>query len=242
MRLTDKGMRLKRRAEDIVSLARATEAELRQGQELSGTIAIGTGGFASSRLLATAIEAFHQKHPQVRFDFYVNSTEYVQERLEAGLLDFGVMMGAYDRRRFSGIDTGVQERWGLLMRSGDPLASQHAINSDDLCGSPIMTTAHTDLQEVLGQWAGRDLDRLDVVCTYNVVTNVAELVGHGVARALTIEGAVSMLDPSRFAFRPLEPELALRTCLVWRKSNGDSSLASTFLNLVKSMLGKQSNI
>lgn len=236
MKLTPAGTRLKHRAEDIVSLARATERELRQGDEIEGTVTIGTGGFASSRLLATAIETFHEKNPRVHFDFYVNSTEYVEERLEQGLLDFGVLLEPIDRRRFEHESLGVEERWGLLVRRGDPIAGKDAATPADLLSAPLMTTADADLQTMLGGWAGMELDRLDVVCTYNVVTNVAPLVDHGVARALTIEGAVGLLDPGRFAFLPLDPALAQRTAIAWRKSGPASRSAAAFLEHLKNML------
>ncbi len=64
--LTSDGLLLKRRAQEIVSLAEKTKRELTTEKELSGEIEIGSGEFKSFSLLADVIAAFSEKHPGKR--------------------------------------------------------------------------------------------------------------------------------------------------------------------------------
>ena len=77
--------------------------------------------------------------------------------------------------------------------------------------------------------------QLNLFATYNIITNVATLVHEGVAVALTIEGAVSLLEGDRLVFRPLYPELSMPSVLAWKKFPAHSRAASQFLEQVKRM-------
>ena len=233
--LTEAGVRLRRRAEEVVSLLEKMEKEFQAPDELSGVLSIGMGGLASSRFLAEAITRFQEAHPKVQFDLYSNSAEYVYERLEHGLLDFGLLLEPANVTRFAYLRMTDKERWGLFMHSGHPLASRKHILREDLLGEKLMTSPRISIQRELEQWLGCSLSRLDLLGTHNLITNAILLVEQGAAAALTLEGAVDLLCGERFVFRPLFPELAMTSVLAWLPRNNVGT-AAAFLAHVKSML------
>ena len=86
--LTDDGMLLRRRAQEIVELADKAERELQHlDAELTGEIAIGCGESVGMTFLSEHIRAFRRLHRQVQFRIYSANADDVKERIEKGLLD-----------------------------------------------------------------------------------------------------------------------------------------------------------
>lgn len=233
--LTDAGSLLYRRAEEVSTLMEKIETEFAEKTEVGGVIAIGSGGLAALQTISPVLDGFRRKYPKVQYRFYTNSAEHVKERLEQGLLDFGFLLGPIDVTKFDYIRMPEKERWGLLMQASHPLAHKDHITKEDLSDIPLITSDRLSIQKELATWLGKDLAKLNIFATYNIITNVAMLVDSGIAAALTIEGAVNLFEGSRMVFRPLYPELAMSSVLAWKKFHPDFSTAGKFLAYLKSM-------
>ena len=233
--LTDAGVMLRRRAEEVTSLMDKIESEFEMQSDIGGVISIGSGGLSASHVLPLVMEGFRQKYPKVQFQLYTNSAEYVKERLEQGLLDFGFLLEPVDVTKFDYIRIPQKERWGLLLSSKHPLAVKRYITKEDLMEERLITTNRLSIQKELENWFGVSFSELDVFATYNIITNVAMLVDSGVASALTIEGAVDLFEGERMVFRPLYPELSMTSVLAWKKFQPNFGAAGKFLDYFKSM-------
>lgn len=235
MTLTDAGVMLRHRAEEVVALMDKIENEFASQQEVGGVISIGSGGLNASHMLPAAMDGFRKKYPKVQFQLYTNSAEYIKEKLEQGVLDIGLLLEPVDVTKFDYIRMKNTEKWGLLLRTGHPLASKPYITKEDLIGEPLITTNRESIQKELENWLGDTLTKLDIFATYNIITNVAMLVDSGVASALTIEGAVDLFGSDRMVFRPLYPELSMSSVLAWKKYQPDFGAAGKFLEYLKSI-------
>ena len=94
--LTEAGMLLRRRAEEVVDMMYKIESEIETAGEVGGVISIGSGALKSSQFLPEVMSAFQKLHPKVRFEIYSNSSQYIKERMDRGLLDFGIMLEPID--------------------------------------------------------------------------------------------------------------------------------------------------
>ena len=233
--LTDSGVMLRRRAEEVVSLMGKLEQEFAQKEDIGGIISIGSGGLNASRMLPEIMDGFRKKYPKVQFQLYTNSAEYIRERLEQGLLDFGILLEPIDVIKFDYIRLKEKERWGVLLRAGHPLAKKESITREDLLHETLIMTNRASIQKELEHWFGQPLSSLDIFATYNIITNVAMMVDCGVASALTIEGAVSIFGGERMVFRPLSPELSMTSVLAWKKFQPNFGAAGRFLEHLKYM-------
>ncbi len=233
--LTDAGVMLRRRAEEVVALMGKIEHEFAQYEDIGGIISIGSGGLNASQMLPEIMDSFRREYPKVQFQLYTNSAEYIKERLEQGLLDFGLLLEPVDITKFDYIRLKEAERWGVLLRADHPLAQKPFVTKDDLLHEPLITTNRAALQKELEHWFGCPISGLDLFATYNIITNVAMLVDCGVASALTIEGAVRLFDRERMVFRPLWPELSMTAVLAWKKFQPNFGAAGKFLEHLKRM-------
>lgn len=234
--LTDAGVMLRRRAEEVAALMDKIESEFEAQDEIGGVISIGSGGLSASHILPSVMAGFRKKYPKVQFQLYTNSAEYVKERLDQGLLDFGFLLEPVDVTKFDYIRMKREERWGLLLQSDHHLARQEYVTKEDLANEPLITTNRLSVQKELENWLGTPFSELDIFATYNIITNVAMLVDGGVASALTIEGAVNLFEGERMVFRPLYPELSMTSVLAWKKFQPNFGAAGKFLDYFKSML------
>lgn len=233
--LTDAGVMLRHRAEDVVALMDKIEDEFEERGEIGGVISIGSGGLLAAHKFPAIMQSFRQKNPKVQFKFYTNSAEYVKERLDQGLLDFGMLLEPIDITKYDYIRMTDKERWGVLMRADNPLAAKEYITKKDLMLLTLITTDRLSLQKEMENWLGEPISSLDIFATYNIITNVAMLVNSGVASALTIEGAVDLFCGDKMTFRPLYPELSMTSVIAWKKFQPNFGAAGRFLQHFKSM-------
>lgn len=233
--LTDAGVMLRRRAEEVVQLVDKIEDEFQEQKDVGGTISIGSGGLYSSTVLPEIMEGFRKKYPRVQFELYTNNADNIKEQLDRGLLDFGLLLEPIDIAKYDYIRLKDVERWGIFMRTDSPLAQKEFITREDLQGIPLITTSRVSLQKEIANWFGGEFDELNIFATYNIITNVAMLVSSKAAHALTIEGAVNLFDPERLVFRPLYPKLCMTSVLAWKKFNPVFGAAGKFLEYFKSI-------
>ena len=236
LELTDAGVMLRRRAEEVVSLMDKIDDEFTHQKDIGGVISIGSGGLYATQTLPPLMESFRRQYPKVQFQIYTNSADHIKERLEQGLLDFGLLLEPVDVTRFDYLRMKEKERWGLLLRKGHPLAQKRFITQEDLIGETLITSDRLSIQKELESWLGDVRERLDIFATYNIITNAVMLVDSGIASALTIEGAVHLLATNRLVFRPLVPELSMTSVFAWKKFQPNFGAASVFLDYFKSML------
>lgn len=231
--LTDSGVMLRRRAEEVVSLMNKMDSEFREQEEISGVISVGSGGLMAAKILPELIEHFRERYPLVSFDIITGNADLIKERLEHGLLDFGILLEPVDIEKFDYLRLPTKEVWGVLFPADHKFACEQAITRKQLKELPLVLTSRTALRSEIEEWLRYPVSELDVIATMNLIDNVAPLAERGIACVLTIEGAVELFDPVRFAFRPLTPELSMTSVLAWKKLSPYSGAAGKFLEYIK---------
>ena len=240
--LTDSGVMLRRRAEEVVSLMNKIDSEFREQEEISGVISVGSGGLKAASVLPELIEHFRERYPLVSFEIITGTADHIKEKLEHGLLDFGFLLEPIDIEKFDYFRLPTKEIWGVLFPAGHPLASEKTITRQQLRVLPLVVTSRTALRGEIEEWLKYPVSELDVVATMNLIDNAAPLAERDIACVLTVEGAVDMFDPARFAFRPLKPELSMTSVLAWKKLSPYSGAAGEFLEYIKSIHSEHNKV
>lgn len=229
--LTDDGMLLRRRAQEIVELADKAEKELQHTQaELVGEVAIGCGESVGMTFLSKHICNFRKLHPQVQFRIYSANADDIKEHIEKGLLDMELLTEPVDIGRYSFLRTPQKDRWGVLVPNGHPLAIKEAVTSSDLLDVPLLVSGRETVRNELAGWLGDGAERINVAATYNLILNTANMVKNGVGIAVCFH-----LDyiSDGLTFVPLTPKLETGTVLAWKKDQTCSPAAEQFLGFVK---------
>lgn len=236
--LTNEGILLRRRAEEILSLVDRTEKELVEQEELvEGRIVIGCGELAAMQVLSEIIEDFHKKYPLVSYDIFTANADLVKEQMEKGLIDIGVLLEPIDMEKFDFIRLVGKERWVVLMRPEDPLAKKEAVSAKDLESLPLILPRRTNVQNELSNWLGDSFQSTKVLFTSNLSTNGAIMVQRGLAYSIAIEGSVPFWDKEKITYRPLYPELTANSVLAWKRQQPFTLAADKFIEHIKCFLG-----
>ncbi len=236
--LTNEGILLRRRAEEILQLVDKTEKELtEQDEQVEGKITIGCGEIASVQLLPELFESFHKKYPLVTFDIYTATADNVTEQMDKGLVDVGLLLEPIDIEKYDFIRLDIKERWVVVMRPDSPLAEKEFITAKDLSELPLIMPRRLKVQSELASWFGDYYDRLNVLFTSNLNTNGAVMVNGGLAYSIVIEGAMSFWDQSKITYRPLYPSLTATSVLAWKRGQPFSLASTKFIEHVKCLLG-----
>lgn len=231
--LTPEGMRLRKRAEEILDMVEKTEAEFAEAEEaVSGDVYIGGGETRVMRLIGSIIREMREEYPEIRYLLYSGNSADVTERLDKGLLDFGILIQPADVAKYDYVNLPDKDVWGVVLRKDSPLAAKEAITPQDLLNEPLIFSRQAIQRTAAGNeftdWFGADYDSLNVVATFNLVYNAAIMVEEGVGHAVTIDGLVKTGENSKLCFRLLEPRLEAGLNIVWKKYQVFSSAAEIF--------------
>ncbi len=234
--LTEEGMLLRKRAEEILDLVGRMEKEIAQSDDtVSGDIYIGTGETDGMRQIARTAKQLQEHSPGIHFHIVSGDAVDVCERLDKGLLDFGVLLGDIDKIKYHYLELPMKDTWGILMRRDSPLAQQERILPQDLWDKPLILSRQVDNKSGLYRWLGREPEQLHTVATYNLIYNASLMVDEGMGYAFTLDKLVNTRG-SQLCFRTLEPKLELGMYLVWKKSQIFSKAAELFLERLREQL------
>lgn len=229
--LTDDGVLLSKRAEEIVALMEKTEQELSADTALGGKVSIG--GLPGKKVLHAAAE-LRTEHPEVCFDFYSGDACEVVERLDHGSLDFAVLLEPVDAVKYDYVSLGERARWGLIMPGSCELAMKPVVKRDDICSVPLILHKRVGLQRTIEHWAQTDLEHMNVAATYNVLNgDPAALVRSGLGYVLITDAHLPARLDSGLCFRRLEPPLESSHALIWKRHAVLTKPAEAFLEKVK---------
>ena len=235
--LTEDGMLLFQRAKEIVALADLTESAFRSTDErIAGDIAIGCGETNGMRLLVDAMKEMRAAHPGVTFRLSSGNFEDISDRLDSGLVDFGLFVGDAAVAKYDYIKLPHSDAWGLLMRADDALAERATVRPQDLDGLALLCSRQAVTGNELSGWLGREYGELDIVATYNLIHNATYMVEAGMGCAVSIEGLVNT-SGTGLVFRPFEPALTARLSFAWKRGRQLSRAAAEFLKLLQSKIG-----
>ncbi len=228
--LTEEGRLLRKRAREILELTDKAQAEVREGtQAVTGEIYIGAGETHVMGLVARAVRALREQGHRIRFRLYSGNAEDVTERLDQGLLDFGILIEPVDLKKYDSLRLPGTDLWGVLMPKDHPLAQETVIRPHQLRQEPLLVSHQRLHQGQLLQWLGCDAADLDIAATFNLIYNAARMVEERVGLALTLDRLVSTGEDSLLCFRPLEPRMEVGLDIVWKKYQTLSKAAQLFL-------------
>lgn len=228
--LTEEGMLLKRRAQELVSLAEKTKQELSDKGQLSGDIAIGCGEIHSMGCFSEFLVSFRDKYPLIHYEIYSGNADNIKDRIERGLLDLGLLLEPVDIGKYGFIRMPQKEQWGVLVRKDSPLAHKKEIHPEDLVGIPLLSTKRELVQNELSNWFGEYADQIEVAASYNLIYNAAIMAEKNAGALLCIK-LESKFDS--LCFVPFSPQLELGSVLAWKKHQIFSKTTSAFLDHAK---------
>ncbi len=226
--LTEDGMLLRKRAEEILDLVGRTEKEIAQSDEsISGDIYIGTGETDGVRQIVKTARRLQKSYPGILFHIVSGDAVDVCERLDKGLLDFGILLGDIDKVKYNYMELPMKDTWGVLMQRSSPLAEKDAVSPRDLWDKPLILSRQVDNKSGLYRWLKKEPSELHTVATYNLIYNASLMVDEGMGYAFTLDKLVNTTGSS-LCFRPLKPRLELGMYLVWKKSQTFSRAMELF--------------
>ncbi len=238
--LTNEGMLLRRRAEEIIALSDKTMQELlAQEEQVEGIITIGAGELSAMEQIAELCGTFREKYPRVRFDFYTATADVVKEQIERGSVDIGILLEPISMEKFEFIRLSGTERWVVLMRQDDPLTQFDAIRATQLEGLPLVLPRRLNLQGELANWFGDRFEHLNIAYTGNLTTNIALLVQRGYGYSITLEGSLPFRERTEIVSRPLFPPLSASVAFAWKREQPMSTATRKFIEHARTLLAAE---
>lgn len=235
--LTEAGQLLRKRAEEIIELYNQTEAELSTpATGISGDIYIGGGESYVMGIIAKAARAVQRDYPNVKFHLFSGDSGTVSERLDKGLIDFGIFIEPFDLSKYDHLRLPQYDTWGVIMRKDSPLAEKDFITPEDLWDKPIIRSRQSIGKNKISEWFKKSSEELNIVATGNLLYNMSLLVEEGLGYAVTLDKIINTTGDSDLCFRPLYPELISHLDIAWKKYQVFPKCAEIFLKRLQEIL------
>jgi len=232
--LTEEGMILRKRAEEIMELVKKAEDEIALAEEpVAGDITVGAGETVGVRFLIRAAQSLMREYPQVHFSMISGDKITVLENLDRGLTDFGLVFGEFDKARYEFMPAPHVDRWGVLMRPDADLAQKEVVSPEDLQDKPLIISRQACQDNTLPTLLGREATEWNVVGCYNLLFNGALMVEEGIGYALCLDEIANTVGSGNLCFRPLEGQQGATMNLIWKKYQPFTKAADKFLERVR---------
>lgn len=234
MVLTNSGKLLKKRAQEIVELIDKSENEILCADTIvGGSISIGCGETEAMRFVTKAAIKVLEKNPSIQYDIYSATAEDVMERLDNGLLDFGIVIGDINIKKYNSLLLPMADTWGILSRKDSAFSAVDSVHKEDLLKVPLIFSKQALQEDELSTWFGENYTNLNIVATYNLIHNASIMVEEGVGVALCLGRLVNTSTISNFSFAPLDPKIEAPLHIIWKKSMTFSKASEEFLKTLK---------
>ena len=231
--LTEEGMLLKDRAEEIIEMVHKTKSDIMSsGEDVKGDIYIGCGETEAMQYVAEVIKEIQDAYPNIVFHIHSGNAEEVMEKLDKKLLDFGILIQPVDITKYDNITLPTSDTWGVLMRKDSPLAKFETVKLENLKNLPLITSRQVTRKSQNNdytKWFQGKFETLNIVATYNLIYNAALLVKSGIGYAVALDRLADTSSESELCFRPFEPKLEAKLDIVWNKFQVRSAAANLFL-------------
>lgn len=227
--LTEEGILLRKRAEDLVSMADKIIGEFSAMDDVTGgDIHFGLAESYQIHYLAREIKQFKELYPGLRYHISSGDTEQVTEKLDKGVLDFAVLAEEPDTAKYHYLTFPEADVWGLVMPSEHPLAKKESILADDIVGLPLFCSEQGWRRDI-PRWCGEKMDGLHLEGSFRLSYNASLFVREGLGLLLTFNRLIDTGPDSGLAFRPLAPKLETKMYLIWRKYQVFTPIAERML-------------
>lgn len=234
--LTEAGILFKKRAEEIIELIEKTEKELKeQNLLINGEIPIGAGEMKSTEIFPSIFKNFKERFPNVHYNFYTGNAEQIKEKIEHGLLDFGLLLEPTNIDNFEYIRLNIKEEWVVIMPSDDVLIEKPFITPKDLIGKSIILTKRKEIKSLIENWFDRYLEDVSIFATHNMTTNAAVLVEQKLGYAFVLKGSIYFYDKDKIVYKSLQPQVITNAVFVWKKHQIFSQSSKKFLEYIKEL-------
>lgn len=241
IKLTAEGVLLRKRAEDLVSMADKIEQEFVSLDDITGgDLYFGLAESYQISLLAREINTFKQSYPGLHYYITSGDTEQVAEKLDKGLLDFAVLAETPDPSKYESIIFPESDIWGVVMPGDVPLAKKKTIKVDDLIGLPLFCSGQSWINDIPG-WAKDKMDKLHLEGSFRLSYNASLFAKEHLGYLLTFDKLVDTSAESGLVFRPLTPKLETKLYLVWKKYQTFSPIAERFLKQIRQAFASSSS-
>lgn len=235
--LTEEGMILRKRAEEITALVQKTEDEITISDEyISGDIYIGAGETDAMCLIARVMKKVQQQYPDIHFHIVSGNTTDLIDRFENGLLDFCILFTEINELKYDSLKIPVFDTWGVLMNKESELAGKKYIMPEDLWDKPLIMSQQYDKDTPTSRWLKKDVSSLNVVATYNLVYNASRMAAEGLGYVLCFDKLVNVTGDSNLCFVPLKPTVQASMCIAWKKYQTFTKAAKKFIEALQEEL------
>lgn len=240
--LTEDGLLLRKRAEEIVSLSDKTIADIKYSDTLiGGDIAIGCAETEGLRTIIQMMMNVQHTYPNICFHISSGDKQNVLEDLERGLIDFGIFIDPIDKTNYNYLLLPRKEVLGIVARKDSSLAKKGYVTKEDLLNAPLILSRQLCEDSLLMRWFGKQLSDLHVVATYSLIFNAGLMVSEGMGYAIAIDKLIDINGNNNLCFLPLSPSIEANLYIMWKKQQLFSKAASKFLDELENTLNKKSD-
>ena len=235
MRLTEAGLALYQRAEQIVGLVDTTSREIREfDQGLRGTLAIGSPPGIGHLYMPPRMAEFHASYPDVNFQWREGNTYRVLELLNAHVIEVGIVRLPIDENSYELLPL-LTEPWVAVTRKRKARRQSGTITLPELAREPLLLMQRQQgifcHDMVWDELRAANVEPT-VFCESDNVTALLNLVELGLGAAIIPRSAAQLKTSNELHIMEITGcKLESAVAITWLRGQRLSAAAQQFLKM-----------
>lgn len=236
--LTPEGLALKRRGEQLITLADMTKAELSEMKSgMSGTLYLGHVDSNGPTLAADWIESFRKEYPNVTYNLWCGTVDDLTYKMRAGLLDLAITMSPSSSDLITSIPV-FSENWVAIIPSSHPLAKKTEawVTIEELSGNDLIISSRRSREEEARKWFSNTRNEPHFIVKTAHSSNAPKLVVKNIGIALFPASVAKNIPAGTdVVIKEISPAIKVDYLLSWNNETPPNALASKFIEHVRKM-------
>lgn len=237
LELTSEGHYLASKARDIIDLVDKTTSNITH-KEIFGEVHIGMAESSSIKPIAKAIKVLRKEHNQIIFDTFSGNAEQILEKINDGVIDFGVIIEPINKINYDSISLNRTDVWGILTTHDSEFKDMDKMSAESIINKPLIISRQQGVKKMILNELDLEDAQLNIVAKYNLLYNASIMVEECVGHALCLGGIVNTYNTS-LKFIPFQQDITSKLSVVWKKEKPLSVPAQLFLNQLKEILNSE---
>lgn len=238
VQLTDAGEIVYARAQQIVTSMEEVATELGDLMHLHrGTVRIGIPPMVGAAFFPAVLSGFHARYPQIALRLHEDGSKKVEQRLEEGVLDLGIMVLPVDEAVLESVPF-AHEDLRLVVHPNHPLAGRSQAAVRELRAEAFILfredfSLHDRIRRACQEAGFEPL----VICESSQWDFIGASVAANLGIALLPETICKRLDPAQVRIVKLvEPFIPWHLAIIWRKDRYMSFAARAWIEFARAHL------
>ncbi|MFC3746379.1 LysR family transcriptional regulator [Paenibacillus sp. GCM10012306] len=230
VQLTDAGIILRNRAQQILELTDSTTREINDfAKGMKGTITVGTVSSSGATLLQDRLREFHKMYAGIKFEIHEGNTFMVIDLLNKGIVEVGIVRTPFNTTNLECKYSSAEPMIAVMTPEYDWSKGEASMTVSELQNKPLII--YRRFEQLISEACIDQGFEPSFFCMNDDARTTLLWANAGLGIGIIPKSAFGLVNNSNLLYKEIRSEtLRTRVAAIWMKDKYLSSLAAKFID------------